>query len=86
MEIVDAQGRVVPTAGNKVAFSLSGPGKLIGVGNGDPTCLEPDKGSSRSVFSGLAQAIVQTGRSAGEIVLRAEAEGLLGAKIVLTSE
>lgn len=85
VEIIDAQGRVVPTAGNKVAFSLSGPGKLIGVGNGDPTCLETDKGSSRSAFNGLAQAIVQTGRSAGEIVLRAEAEGLLGATLVVTS-
>lgn len=83
VEIIDAQGRVVPTAGNKVAFSLSGPGKLIGVGNGDPTCLEPDQGTSRSAFNGLAQALVQTRRDAGEIALRADAEGLVGAVLVL---
>lgn len=85
VEIVDTQGRVVPTAGNKVAFSVSGPGKLLGVGNGDPTCLEPDQGSSRSAFNGLAQALVQTSADPGEIVLRAEAEGLAGAALVLNS-
>jgi len=40
--IADAQGRVVPTAANKINFSLEGAGKIIGVGNGDPSCHEPD--------------------------------------------
>ena len=40
--VVDAAGRVVPTAENAVSFDLAGPGKIIGVGNGDPSCHEPD--------------------------------------------
>jgi beta-galactosidase len=40
--ITDAQGRVVPTANNLVTFELAGPGKIIGVGNGDPISHEPD--------------------------------------------
>jgi beta-galactosidase len=40
--VTDAQQRIVPVAGNKITFSLSGPGKIIGVGNGDPSCREPD--------------------------------------------
>ena len=40
--VTDAQGRIVPTAGNLVQFGLQGPGKIIGVGNGDPSCHEPD--------------------------------------------
>ena len=40
--VVDAQGRVVPTANVAVSFSLGGPGRIIGVGNGDPTSHEPD--------------------------------------------
>jgi beta-galactosidase len=40
--VVDAQGRVVPTSGNAVHFSLKGPGRILGVGNGDPSCHEPD--------------------------------------------
>ena len=39
---LDAQGRVVPTAQNKINFSIEGAGKIIGVGNGNPSCHEPD--------------------------------------------
>lgn len=42
VEVVDAQGRPVPTANLMVSFGLSGPGKIIGVGNGDPNCHEPE--------------------------------------------
>jgi beta-galactosidase len=42
VSVVDAQGRVVPMANNLIHFELSGPGKIIGVGNGDPACHEPD--------------------------------------------
>jgi beta-galactosidase len=38
----DAQGRVVPVAQNKINFAIEGAGKIIGVGNGDPSCHEPD--------------------------------------------
>ena len=40
--VVDSEGRVVPRATNLIQFSLDGPGKIIGVGNGDPSCHEPD--------------------------------------------
>jgi beta-galactosidase len=39
---LDAQGRVVPVAQNKINFNIEGAGKIIGVGNGDPSCHEPD--------------------------------------------
>ncbi|HEY4300904.1 MAG TPA: beta-galactosidase GalA [Candidatus Didemnitutus sp.] len=39
---VDEKGRVVPVAMNHVRFELSGPGHLLGVGNGDPSSHEPD--------------------------------------------
>ena len=38
----DAQGRFVPVAQNKINFAIEGAGKIIGVGNGDPSCHEPD--------------------------------------------
>ncbi len=38
----DAQGRAVPVAMNKINFAVSGAGKIIGVGNGDPSSHEPD--------------------------------------------
>jgi beta-galactosidase len=86
VEIVDAQGRVVPVAGDKVNFTLTGPAKLIGVGNGDPSSHEPDQATSRSAFNGLAQALVQTTHTGGEIVLQAESPGLQPARLTLQSE
>jgi beta-galactosidase len=40
---LDAQGRLVPVAQNPVAFTLEGAGRILGVGNGDPSCHEPDE-------------------------------------------
>jgi len=40
--VVDAQGRVVPLAGNLLHFELQGPGRILGVGNGDPSSHEAD--------------------------------------------
>jgi beta-galactosidase len=42
VSVRDAQNRVVPVATNLVDFELEGPGKILGVGNGDPSCHEPD--------------------------------------------
>ena len=43
VEVKDAHGRIVPTASNKILFTLEGPGRIIGVGNGDPSSHEPDR-------------------------------------------
>ena len=39
----DKNNLFVPTADNEVTFSITGPGKIIGVGNGNQTSLEPDQ-------------------------------------------
>lgn len=82
---LDADGRRVPTASSFVVFELAGPGRIIGVGNGDPTCHESDKLPHRSLFNGLAQCIVQTTTDAGKIVLTATSAGLAPASLTLES-
>lgn len=42
VSVRDAQNRIVPIATNLIHFELNGPGKIIGVGNGDPSSHEPD--------------------------------------------
>ena len=69
---VDSQGRAVPTADVLVDFKVTGEGALVGVGNGDPNCQESDKEPRRSLFSGLAQVIVQATKRAGTIEIVAE--------------
>ena len=71
VEAVDGKGRPVPGANNKMAFKVSGAGKLIGVGNGDPNCQEPDNAPRRSLFNGLAQVIVQSTKRSGTILVEA---------------
>ena len=91
VEVLDKQGRPVPTANNLVSFKVSGEGALIGVGNGDPNCQESDKEPKRSLFNGLAQVIVQAGKQPGEIHVEAVKEGwdgpeLTPAKLVVVTK
>jgi beta-galactosidase len=78
VEALDKEGRPVPTAMNPLAFKVSGDGKLIGVGNGDPNCQESDKEPKRSLFNGLAQLIVQSTKNPGEIHIEATKDGWEG--------
>ena len=77
VQTLDAQGRVVPTANNLVEFELSGPGVIVGMGNGDPNCHEAEQGRQHSLFNGFAQVILQsTAGNSGALTLRAKAPGL----------
>lgn len=83
LDAVDSKGRHVPVADDMVTFSISGPGSIIGLGNGNPNSHEPEKGDRRSLFNGLAQVIVQAEGEAGKIVLTASAPGLEPAEVVI---
>jgi beta-galactosidase len=89
VQIVDAQGRVVPTASPEVKFALTGPpgkniGSIIGLNDGDPTNHEPEKGDQHRVFHGLAQVIVQSGLGGqGKLTMTATSEGLASAETVI---
>ena len=80
ISIIDREGREVPDANNMVRFTISGPGKIIGVGNGDPSSHEPDKCTTgawqRSAFNGKCQVIVQSDKKPGAIKFEATAAGL----------
>jgi beta-galactosidase len=96
VSVLDAKGRPVPDASNRIHFSLNGPGRIIGVGNGDPSSHEPDvfipqEPSSgqpldwqRSLFNGLAQILVQSSAEPGELTLTATADGLSPTSLNLT--
>ena len=83
VEVRDADGLVVPVADNLVTFRVTGTGKLLGVGNGDPSCHQSDQGETRSAFNGLCCAIVQAAREAGELHVEATSPGLEPAQLVV---
>ena len=77
VKVVDATGALVRTANTPdVQFGVEGPGKVIGVGNGDASSHEPDKASRRAAFNGLARAIVQATTKAGVITFTASSATL----------
>lgn len=80
---LDSRGREVPTAENEITFRVVGAGKLIGVGNGDPSSHEADKGTTRRLFGGLCAAIVQSRSEPGDLRLEATSPGLQPAAIVI---
>jgi len=86
VEIVDSDGRFVPTADVLVQFAVKGPGRIIGTGNGNPASHEADKASRRTTFNGLAQVLIQTTTAAGEIVLTATAGRLSAAEIKIKTQ
>jgi beta-galactosidase len=86
VEVVDAAGRVHPTAENVLAFAVEGPGTLLAVGNSNPVSTERYAGDRRSAFRGRCLAVVKATGEPGEIRLRAESEGLAGAEVVIRVE
>ena len=86
LEIVDDKGQVVPTANNEINLSITKNGKIIGVCNGDPSCQVLENQTTYPVFSGLMMVFVQSGWNAGPITLKAEANGLKKAEVIIEAE
>lgn len=86
VDVTDAAGVLAPRAANSVRFSLTGPAEIIATDNGNPISFESFQAKERRAFNGRAVVIVRTlaGRT-GDVVLRAEAEGLAPAEIRLHS-
>ena len=93
VELHDAKGRRVPDACQDVRFQLTGNGRIIGVGNGDPAYAGPDHPKDKdcrqfavSVYNGYAQVIIQSSKEAGNIQLQCSGDGLKTGKIEVMSE
>jgi beta-galactosidase len=86
VEILDGDGRVVPTADNEVVFELSGPGRILGLDNGQSESHESYQGNRRKAFGGRGLALVQSNGRPGEIRLSASAPSLTGASVAITAD
>lgn len=81
-QIADSEGAPYPFSSRNLKFEvLSGPGRIIGVGNGDPSASQCGRGTSIHAFRGWAIAHIQSGRADGHplegaINLRVSGEGL----------
>jgi beta-galactosidase len=81
LQALDGDGREVPDAANLVTFTLTGSGRILGAGNGDPSSHEPDQTLTnqiaRKMFNGKCQLIIQTGYEVGLVKVSASSEGIM---------
>ncbi|OGU74274.1 MAG: hypothetical protein A2V93_08010 [Ignavibacteria bacterium RBG_16_34_14] len=85
VQIVDADGNIVPTANNLVKFIIEGKGKIIGVDNGNPQDHNSYKINQRNAFNGLCLAIIQSTDEPGKIKLIVKSYGLKEASVDINS-
>jgi beta-galactosidase len=76
VEAVDAKGHFQPNADHEVQFSISGPGMIAAVGNGDGQDEASYQGDRRKLFQGRALVVIRSSRHSGAIKLTAKTPGL----------
>lgn len=86
VELIDPSGVLCPHADSEVKFTVSGPAEIVGLGNGDPTSMEPFVGDSRRLFHGKAMVILRTQPgAAGDVKLTATSEGVAPVSVTVKS-
>ncbi len=93
VQVKDAKGRLVPDACPLLTLQLEGDGRILGVGNGDPSYLGADhpkeldcKTFQVPAFNGLAQVIIQTSKTPGTLHLTCTSEGLQSHQLILETK
>jgi beta-galactosidase len=83
VEIVDAEGRVVPTANDQLTFAVKGNATLLAAGNADVKDEDPYFDNCHHVWQGRALAVVRYTGKQGKAALTVTAKGLPTACLVL---
>jgi beta-galactosidase len=86
VSVLDKKGTLVPYATNNIEFNIEGPGKIVGVDNGDPTSHASFKASNRNAFYGKCLVIVQSLNKEGIIKLTANSKGLTDSTINISTK
>ncbi|KAL4789258.1 glycoside hydrolase superfamily [Aspergillus venezuelensis] len=86
LEVVDAQGNVVPEADHRITFSVSGAGTLAATDNGFQADFTVFSSNERTAFNGLALCVVRSITGVpGSIIVRSESSDLESAEVTITS-
>lgn len=89
VQLLDARGVVVPNADVNVTLSVTGPGVVIGVANGDPSDHGSPKATWRLTYHGLARVIVASSVAGGtgfiEVTATPTTGGIAPASVTLVA-
>ena len=84
--ITDANGVEVPSANDLVSFSVTGPGVIAAVDNGNNSSTEPFQAKERHAYLGHCFAILRATAATGPITLTATAPGRTPATISIPTQ
>lgn len=79
--IADDKGVVVPDAEHRVRFLVSGPARVLAVGNGNPANHENETDAEHNAWQGQGLAVVQALKEAGSVTISASSPGLDGMEL-----
>lgn len=86
VEVVDKNGNFCPLADHEITIDISGPGRIAGVGNGNPQSVEPFQYNKIKLFYGKALIIAGSGFENGILKINATAKGLVKSTANITVE
>jgi beta-galactosidase len=82
VKVNDNNGLTVPTAYNRIDFSIDGPGEIVGIDNGNAADMTAFSSKMRNAFNGHCMLIVQSKAGiSGVIKIMAKSTGLTSAKL-----
>jgi beta-galactosidase len=86
VEIVDAQGRLVPLDAVSLQFFLEGNGEIIATASASPNDMQSFQKPEHRSFRGKCLVVVRPKGKGGKIILTAKADGLSDAQVIIEAK
>lgn len=86
VEIVDAQGRLVPVDAISLQFSIEGNGEIIATASASPNEMQSFQKPEHRSFRGKCLVVVRPKGRGGKIILTAKADGLREAQVIIEAK
>jgi len=86
VEIVDANGRLVPGDPVALQFSMEGNGEIIATASASPNDIQSFQKPEHRTFRGKCLVIVRPKGNGGKIIIKAKGKGLSGGKVVIEAK
>ena len=84
VEVIDAEGRLVPDAQQRLSISVEGPARLVAAGSANPWGTESFRDHICTTFHGVAQAILAPTGKRGDAILRVSSPGIEAGRARIT--
>lgn len=85
VELLDKNGIRNPSAEELIEFTITGPGIIQATGSSNPKSIESFQGKSRRTWQGRCIVILRSGKTPGDIILKASSEKAGSSEILIRS-